>query len=341
MAETYFTTDNALTKKAWDEKLFRDSVKESYFEKFMGESASSLVHVKSQLEKSQGDKITFGIRMRLTGAGVTSSGTLEGNEESLTTYDTSVLLEEYAHAVRDRGPLTRQRAMFSIDAESKAALKDWMSEKIDSLAFTAILASPTKIFYKTSGSTLVGTTSAATAKAAMDATNSKITPAFISALKTWAMTGGNRAAVPLRPVRVEGREYFVLLVHPDCMYDLKVDTTFSQALREAQERGPQNPLFRGATAIWDGVVIHEHENCTIAADGGGASVAWAKGVFMGAQALVWAWGQRPQTVSRDFDYGRQHGFATSIISGTAKPTFNSVDYGSLGVYLARTNISGV
>jgi N4-gp56 family major capsid protein len=138
MAKTIFTTSNALTKKAWEEKLYRDTLKEAYFSRFMGKNADSLCQVKNEFLKDKGDLITFGIRMRLAGSGVTSGQTLEGNEESLVTYSHTVSLEQYRHAVRDNGALDRQRAMFSIDEESMAALKGWGSEKIDQLAFTAI-----------------------------------------------------------------------------------------------------------------------------------------------------------------------------------------------------------
>jgi N4-gp56 family major capsid protein len=339
MAQTAFATNNALTKKVWEEKLFRDSVKESYFSKFMGQDQSSLVYVKTQLEKGQGDTVYFGLRMRLTGAGVEDEQTLEGNEEALSTYDYSLALKEYAHAVRDKGALSRKRAMFSIDTESKQALQDWGSEKVDQLAFDALLTTPTKTLYLDSSAVFQGDT-AANAKAGLHATNSKITPNFISAAKTWAKTGGNRAYIPIRPVKVQGKEYFILLVHPDCMYDLKANSTFQQAMREAEVRGPSNPLFTGAAAIYDGVVIHEHENCTLGTDGGASgNVAWAKCALMGQQSLCWAWGARPSIVQETFDYQRQHGYAWSMIARCGKPQFNSLDYGSLGVYLARTQIS--
>jgi N4-gp56 family major capsid protein len=338
MGKTTFATGNALTKKLWEEKLFRDSLKESYFSRFMGEGADNIVQTKSQLEKQKGDKITFGLRMRLTGAGVTDGQALEGAEEALTTYDSSVTLRQYRHAVRDNGALDRQRAMFSIDEESKSALQGWGSEKIDKLAFDAILSAPTLIFYKTSsGST--STATASTAKTNLTAADGKITPAMVSYIKAYAKTGGNRTYVPLRPVRVDGKEYYILLVHPDAMYDWKTDPTYIQTVREAEVRGPTNPIFTGSVAVWDGVIIHEHENCTVASDGGSGTVDWSKGVFMGAQALVWAWGQREQVIQKNFDYENEHGYAWGIIAGTAKPVFNSLDYGSFGVYLARTKIA--
>lgn len=339
MGKTAFATDNALTKKLWDEKLFRDAVKESYFSRFMGQGSDSIVQVKDALTKSKGDTVYFGIRMRLSGTGVTDGQVLEGAEEKLTTYDDSVTLHQYRHAVRDDGALSRQRAMFDIDVESVQALSDWGSEKIDSLAFDAILDSPTRIFYKTSsGST--STTTASTAKSALTAADGKITPAFVSYIKAYAKTGGNRTIVPIRPVKVDGKSYYVLLVHPDAVYDWKNDPTVQQFLREAEMRGPTNPLFTGAVAIYDGVVIHEHENIPIADDAGsGGNVSWSKGVFMGAQSLVWAWGQRVATVQKKFDYDNEWAHAWGIICGTNKPVFNSLDYGSLGVYVARTDIS--
>lgn len=342
MAKTAVATGNALTKKHYEEKLFRDTIKESYFgSKFFGTGPENLVQVKTQVEKDQGDKVTFGIRMRLAGAGVNSGTILEGNEESLVTYDSSVTLEEYAHAVRDKGPLDRKRPSWDMDAESRMAIQDWGTEKIDSLCFTALNSSPTKILYPdgTAGA-FTGGTVEATVKAALSAANSKITMDLIAACKTWAMTGGDRAYTPIRPIKIGGKNYYVLLVHPDVLYDLEANSSFQQAQREAEMRGKENPLFSGAEAIYRGVVIHAHENVTTAADGGGASVRYSRNVLLGQQALVWAWGKRPEVTARDFDYGREHGYAWSMISAVDKPTFNSLDYGSVHVWTACSDISG-
>lgn len=304
------------------------------------------MQVKEQLTKDKGDKITFGLRMRLTGAGVTSGQILEGNEERLVTHSNSVTLEQYRHAVRDDGALSRQRTMFSISDEARNAIKDWMSEKVDQLAFDALgvgagaTVDPSKIFYKTGTSTFLATGTAATAKSALHATDSKLTLNFISFIKAFAKTGGNRTYVPLRPVKVEGKEYYIMLVHPDALFDLKATSEWQQAQREAQERGKSNPLFTGAAGVFDGTIIHEHENCAIATDGGGGTVAWTKAVFLGAQALVWAWGQRPEVIQETFDYKNEEGYGISMIAGVAKSKFNSLDYGSLGVYLSRTNVAG-
>lgn len=341
MSETTIATNNALTQKLYEERLFRDVVKESYFSRFMGRDANSMVHVKTDLEAKKGDQIFYGLRMRLAGAGVEGDAVLEGNEEDLTTHSDSVTLQHYRHAVKDNGALTRQRAVFDVDKESELALKDWGNEKIDLICFTAILDSPTKTFFKNGTTGAISADSAANAKLSLTEANSKLTPALMAALKAYAKTGGNRQIIPIRPIKVDGVNYYVLLTHNDCLYDLTNDATFQQAMREAKERGSENPLFRGSFAIWNNVVVHEHENCTIATDGGGAAVPWAKSVFMGAQALMFAFGQRPKFIEKNFDYENKHGKAWSVMAKAKKPVFNSIDFGSLGVYLARTNISGL
>ncbi len=329
MAKTQVSSSDALTKKLWEEKLFRDTVKESYFSRFFGSGVDSLVQVKTDLTKSKGDVINFGILMRLSGNGVTDNEILRGNEERLVTHDASVQLHLYRHAVRDAGAIDRQRAVYDMDESARSSLLNWGAEKIDQLCFDAITSSPTKIVYGGSA------TSTATIT-----TSDKLTPALISKVKTIAKTGANRSFTPLRPVKVKGKSYFILLVHPDVMYDLKNDSTFAQALREAQIRGDDNPLFSGATAIWDGVVIHEHENIPIVTNwGSGSNVPGAKCVFMGAQSLVWAWGKRPYVTEELIDYENEHGYAWNMIAGVTKPVFNSKDYGSIGVYVARTQIS--
>lgn len=347
MAKTTFATGNALTRKVWQEQLFRDAVKQSFFEPIMGTGSNACIQVKTDLEKSKGDRITFGLRTRLQGAGVTGNTELVGNEESLTTYDFNVTLDMYRHAVRDDGALSRQRVMFDVPEESRSALKDWMTEKIDLLNFDALgllstsTVNPSKIFYRNSSGVVTATSTPATAKAGLHATNSLLNPDLINALKTWARTGGGRAYIPIRPLKVDGEDAYVLLVHPDCLYDLESDSTFVAAQREAAERGKTNPLFVGAKAYWRGVIIRAHENCAIATDGGGASVAWAKCAFLGAQAAAWAWGERPFVVEEDFDYKNQKGYAINMMAGVSKTVFNSLDYGSIGLYLSRTNISGL
>ena len=330
MAKTGFTTNSAETVKLWNEKLFRDSVKESYFARFMGTGSDSIVQVKTDLESGKGDRVRFAIRMRLTGAGVTEGQTLEGNEENLTTHTTNLTLKQWRHAVRDDGAMSRQRALFSISEESQAALKDRVTEKIDQECFDAYNATtPTKIVYA----------STATSDATLT-TSMLLTPDLISKMKAGAETGYNRTQTPIRPIMIGGKKHFVLLIHPDVGYDLKQNTIWQGAQQSGNIRGLSNPIFTGALGMWDNVIVHEHENVPIAKTyGSGGNVPGANCLFLGAQSLLWAWGQRPKTVRKDFDFDNEQAFATGMIYDVAKPIFNSLDYGSAGLHVARTSIS--
>jgi len=342
MSTTSFASGNALTVKHWmakSEQLFRDAAKESYFlPRFGSAGKNSIVYEKKELMSKKGDKITFGIRMRLSGNGVGPGQTLEGNEESLTTHDYSVTMTRRRHAVRVENGLSEQRIQMDQLEEARLALVDWMAEYIDETLFTALRGTPTTVWYNNNGTPTKAT--AAAAKAAITAAEDKLTPKLISALRAWAVTGGNRSQTPLRPIMVDGRKTFVLLIHPDVAFDLKNDSTYAQAKREADDRGKKNPLFTGALGVWDNVVIHEHENVYIATDAGGsADQPYAECFLLGAQSLCWAWGKRERMVEEDFDYEEETGIATRLNYAVGKPQFNSKDYGSIGVFVGRTQIS--
>lgn len=341
MAKTSIATGNALTRKLWlakNEQLFRDAAKESYFlPRFGSEGKNSIVYEKKELMKERGDRLTFGIRMRLNGSGVGAGQTLEGNEEALTLHNYSVTMDRRRHAVRVEQGLTKQRVQADLEEEARMALKDWMSEYIDEQIFSSLRSTPTTVWYNNNGTPTKGT--AAAVKADISASQDKLTPKLIRAVKTWAMTGGNRTQTPIRPIKVNGKNHFVLVCHPDALYDLKNDSTYEQYVREAEVRGSENPLFNGATAIIDNVVIHEHESAYIATDGGGASEPYAECFFLGAQAICWAWGMREEMVMEEFDYKEEVGFGLGLNYAVGKTQFNSLDYGSVGVFVGRSQIS--
>ena len=341
MSKTIFATNNAGTKKLWEEELFRDVEIESYFvSRLMSEGANNVVQVQSDLTKSKGDAITFELVPNLSGDGVTEGQKLEGNEEGLNSYDYTITLGQYRHATRTNGELDVQRPAFSIPETSREKLKIWGAEKIDKLLVAALTGSFTKYLYRDGvAGAYSGTSSASTAKTALTAANSKLTPNFISAMRAWAKTGGSAATWRIRPVKIEGGEYYILLVPPAAMFDLRTDSTFQSFMKDAQERGKDNPLFKGAVAIVDQVVIHETERIALFTDGGGASVTGCHAAFMGAQALVWAWGKRPTTVQEEFDYKNEMGWAWNMIAKAGKPVFNSKDYGCIGITLACTNVT--
>lgn len=328
MAHTEIATGHALAPIIVQRQLFLDQVKKAYFSRFMGGS-DSIIHEKTDFTKQKGETMTFGIRMRVTGSPITGNATVKGKEDRLNFYSFNVTLERYRYAIMDDGALTRQRFVGDIPTEIRSALTDWGSEQIDQMAFDAIKATPTEAVYGGD----------ATSTATLEA-GDVITPAMISKVKVLALTRRSSSLVPLRPVKVEGKEYLVLLLSPDQVYDLKRNSEFIQAQREAAERGSSNPIFSGMVGVWDGVIIHSHDNVPVYSNGGGAAVTYSHGVLLGAQALVWAWGERPSIVEEDEDYEEFKGYCWRMTAKCQKPQFNSEDYGSIAFYTADTRVSG-
>ena len=86
MAVSTYGVNHPLAVKLWSKKLFQQALRETYFSRFLGKTADSLIQWKDETKKSAGDRVRVGLRMQLSGAGVQGDDTLEGNEEALTTY---------------------------------------------------------------------------------------------------------------------------------------------------------------------------------------------------------------------------------------------------------------
>ena len=339
MAQTTMATGDSLKKQLYEEKLFRDVVKESYFlNKYTGKQGdeTAIVNINTKLEAGKGDNVRFGIFPRFTGNFIVD-GPAEGHEQAATWFNDSVTIHKYRVAVADDGEMTRQRPMFDLYDQMKGRLKDQMTENIDELCFTAIQASPTLVYSPLATATKY--TAYATAKTALTSA-SLPTPNFLSWIKTVAETGLNRTITPLRKVKINNKSYFVYLTHNDALMSLEVNDDIMQARREAEVRGKDNPLFYDSFMVWNNVIVHSHENMTIGTNAGaGSDIAFANGVLMGAQSLLWAWARRPRLVEETFDYEDRKGVDFSFLAGTKKPVFNSQDYGSIGCITARSRVS--
>lgn len=357
MTTTRQTSANSLTRKVWHEKLFRDTEKMLYFDKFKGESDNSIIQVNRDLAKGPGDRVTFGLVPRLTGAFVLGSTglTMEGREQALTSYYQNVTLEEYKLAVRWANGLDLQRAVWNIPEVARQRIMTNTAENLDQLAFDALLASPTRVL---AGDGVVYTAAATAAAACLTAAH-KISPSLIRHAKAIASTGiatagtsdnaPARVITPLRPCRVEGTDHYVLLVHPYVAYDLGENSVYHQALREAWG-DTKNPIFFGGIAMIDNVIIHAHENMPLRSDGGGASVDYAKCILLGAQAAIQAYGSYRRTgngkltgntteiITKSHGYDEEEGVCTKTITKIDKSKFNSLDYGSMGLYVTVSDL---
>jgi len=323
MATTSFATGANLTAKVWSSQVFVEGLKNTFFQKFMSESGDSIIHVKKDLTKQAGDSITVPLVMQLSGDGVAGDSTLEGSEEALTFYDCSVPVNQQRFGVLLAGAMTEMRVAFDLRKQAKDRLRHLFTNYFayNSLANLTTAAPATEIpFAPTSAGTAITTITSITAG------DNKLTCSLISKARRTAMLH----APKVMPVRVEGKDYFVLLVHPYAAKDLKTDTTWLNANYYAAERGSSNPLFTGMLGIYDGVVLYEYER-TVMTTEGASSAKVCKNLLLGRQAGLWGIGKPMFWKEKSFDYENQSGFAVGYIGGIVKTKFNSKDFGVIQV----------
>lgn len=326
MANYDILTSDALTAELYAKKLFEEAMKETFFDKFKG----SIVDERTDFTKSQGDSFVYGLASRLSGSGKQNAETLVGNEEDITTYSDTVVVNLERHAVSYDNKITKQRAAFDVPQLAENLIKTWLAEKVDQVQWDAITnASNTLTLHHISGAVeLEDSRTAASTSVAADST-STLTPDFLMKIRPILKTGGNRARPPIKGVKIGGREYYVVVQHPDALVDLKLNSTYAQYVREAERRGPENPIFTGAVAIIDGFVIHESEfidNTTEA--------RVSRGVVLGKEAIMLMWASMPKVFLSDdnSDHGRKQAVVAEMIVGATATEFNSLPYGYMDMF---------
>lgn len=360
--ETFHRSDSNLTQQKWSESLFREALKRTYFGKYAGDSDQSIIQNKYELdgEKAKGDKITIGLLLELTSAGVVNDQKIEGNEEALIYRDFTTTIFGRGHGVVSGGPMSRKRTAFDIRRDARSVLAGWIKNQIDNDTVLALsgLANPVLVDDDSTPLAAVSpstnrkfyggqTTAGVVTEVADDGEITNASGAHLFGTKVIELLKRRaKMANPIiRPVTVEGKEYYVCFIHPWQVKALRADTDWKAAQKDANVRGEKNPIFSGALGVWDGVVIHEYERilyrtgavtqslpseyfeagdpCYFNTTG----VTVCRALFCGAQAGVHAWGQKPRWLEDDFDYGRRPGVATDFIYRADKCRFNGEDFG--------------
>ena len=78
MAATEFALGDGLAVQRWSASLAYEAEKLQYFRKFMGPGPENMIVVKTELQKKAGEKITFGLRMKLGSDGIEGDNIIEG-----------------------------------------------------------------------------------------------------------------------------------------------------------------------------------------------------------------------------------------------------------------------
>lgn len=324
--DTEFGTGAAEAVKRWATEVWREAPAEMMWGKFVTKDSNGIIQEKSnELEGKPGDEMTFSLSRKLVGEGVTDDEDLENQEEQLPYYSDTVVLSQRRNAVRLKGRMSERRTAFNQRQDAKDHLKTWLAEAVDDDIYTKFSTSPaaSRQVYPAGITAVSGLANA-----------NVIAPVIIDR----TVAKAKKASPKVYPVRVAGRDWYVLILHTDVAYDLEQDATWHAAQRDANVRGDENPIFTGRLGFWRGCVVHEHEKVPVAVDGGaGGNVPWASNMFLGQKAGLLAWGMRAEAWEKEFDYGAKVGFAIGAIWGFTKAVFNALDNAYFELRVSRTN----
>ncbi len=261
--------------------------------------------------------------------------------------------------------MSQQRVPFNIRQQALTGLRDWWTNRIDLGFMNQAGCNTAEANYVANGGTqntglqapfaLASHTSTAsvhylsmnTATAGDDAITSSNTMTLTMADRCVERATGslglgtsNSGFAPLRPVRVEGQEWFPWFLHPYQITDIRTNTATGQWLdiQKAAMTGGEvsdNPIFSGALGAYNNVLIYKDQRVPAGVDSSTSTTSIStvrRGIFGGAQAVIMAFGresgkEKYTWVEELFDYENQLGVAAGLIFGQKTAQFNSDVYG--------------
>lgn len=352
MARTIVGVNDAKAVKKWAGLLAYDTSQKSYFnQRFMarGSEAEVPIQILTDLESDAGEQVSYDLLAELKMAPVEGEDILEGKEEGQKFYTDQIYIDQARAGVNTGGRMTRKRTLHDLREKAKRQQSSWWARLMDELLFIYL-----------SGARGINSNFLLPAGYSGRANNGLVTPdanhvlygdnatAFnnidsadkfdlrlIDRAKTKAdAQGGGATDIPvLQPCKIDGNETFVCVMHTFQEDDLRSNTNTGQWLdiqkASAAAEGRNSPLFKGSLGMYRGCILHSHRNAIRFNNAGsGANVEAARGLFLGSQAAVVAFGSPGTNLRYDWheetrDNGDKVVISTSAIFGVKKVTFNT------------------
>ena len=336
--ETRILTNDSLTRKRWAKDLFAVILPAVEFNGLVGTGSDSIVQIRTELGKGEGDQLTFGIRLPLIGEGIVGRAKIEGNEEELRLRDFKMTIEELNHAVDTGGKMEEQRIPYNLLQEGKDGLQEWWSNKLSDYIINVLMGNSKfqiggKIFGDaiTEPDTAHMITPAGAAEATLDVT-AKMDLSFLDRIKQIAENFDPRAGTYiLRALNIGGKTYYKVILHNYVFDQLRQNTNIGQWGDLQRAAGKLN--VPNVEIEYNGLLIMKTRRAPKIVDLGSGSGIF-RGVLLGAQAACWAWGgagESKSSVMAFVPYTRDADRFAMVrgggIFGCKKVGFESKDYG--------------
>lgn len=370
------TTAYISVKKLWDSMLHHQVQQSLFFKDMIGrdngeedskEFTNYPIVEKTQLGKDSGDRITMSLVRQLNtsttyNAGKTGVTQLVDSENTMSFYNTYVNISHWRDAVAIFGKMTLQRTPFDVRSVAKDLLAKEIAQFLDKGLFFALYCGYSPNVVREVG------TSALLEKLPLNNVYGKDKSALTGVdvndvVDTDLMERLSVAFVEnnMNPIRFEGEECGLFIVHPRGFKSLRSDSLYQDANINGMPRSKDNPMFSRAKGKWANIYIAEHNQIdsaknygsltvsqdaiTIAAYTAGSDTASGMAVtdirmnlLLGANAVARAVALPSYMAARkEDDYGNLIGFGGGLIYGDRRADWE-IDDGSGGTFKNQSSI---
>jgi N4-gp56 family major capsid protein len=348
MSMTNFAALTPQQKLVWSRDVWKAARDQMFIKKFTGTGESSMIQRVTELTKTEkGEQCIIHLVADLVGDGVIGDNEREGNEEAMQSYSQIITIDQLSHSVRNKGKLAEQKTVIKFRETGKDRLAYWLANRVDQLAFLTMSGIGYSV--QNNGAVRVGSpfpnlafaadvSAPSTARSlmwdgtALAASNTaSIASTYVLSYKAIVDMIAYAKEHYVKPLMSGGKEYYVILLHPNSLAQLKKDADYQRAVTTALPRDAQNPFFTGGTVTIDGAILHEHRlvyTTKGAASGSkwgaGSAVNGTRTLLCGAQALAMADLGAPEWDEKTFQYGSQQGINIDKMVGFLKPKFHSL-----------------
>src|SRR3990167_9733302 len=179
----------------------------------------------------------------LYGPGVTGETALRGAEDKLAAAQFNVTVDWLRKAVALTKKVKKE-VNFEVIQDCRKMLSNWLARELDRKTFDQLLTNVTDTLFAGN----------ATSAATLDSTDT-FTTAELDKIK---LAMDRKGALPLSVDNDGGQEtyhYGVVISEVD-EYNLRGDDRWLDAVKQAQARSTQNPIFTGRPVEWNGLLVY-------------------------------------------------------------------------------------
>ncbi len=350
MAKTNFADLNSKQKIVWSRDVWSAARDAMFVKRFIGTGQGSMIQRITELTKSErGERVLMQLVADLIEDGIVDDNEREGFEESMQNFEQEITISLLSHQVRNKGKMAEQKTVIRFREQARDKLAYWLANRIDQLVFLTL--SGIGYQFQNNGAARTNSNLPQLAFAAdVQAPSAKrhlrwdASAGGLAAGDTTQVTDNDvltyNAIVEVmaymkdhyvKPLMRDGKEYYVGLVKPGTLAQLKKDPDYIRAITGALPRSKDHPWFTGGPVTVDGLVLHEHRlvystsgRASNARWGAGGAVNGTRTLICGAQALGMADLGPPEWAEEKFQYGTQQGISVDKMFGLLKPRFYSI-----------------